>query len=75
MAMMTTRDRYLTDPVFHRLVDFVRQGIRENQYTPGEVREAAILAAYLEECENPHPRWWHIVERELSELDKSRNAP
>lgn len=68
--MNTTRDRYLNDPIFHRLVDFVRQGIRENKYTPGEVREAAVLAAYLEECEYPQTRWWHMVEKELREAGK-----
>lgn len=68
--MKTIRERYEQDPVFHRLVDFVRQGIRENQYTPGEVREAAVLAAYLEEVENPRPRWWHMVEQALREAEK-----
>lgn len=69
---MTTRERYESDPTFHSLVDFIRQGIRENRYTPSEVREAAVLAAYLEEMQNPHPRWWHMVEQALAAQDQGR---
>lgn len=68
--MITVRDRYLQDPVFHVLVDMIRSGIRDAKYTPGEVREAAVLAAYLEEMENPQPRWFHLVEQEMRKVER-----
>jgi hypothetical protein len=54
--MMTPRERYERDAVFAALVDFMRRGVREMHYTPTEVREAAVLAVYLEECERSVPR-------------------
>ena len=42
---MKAEDRYLHDPVFKTLVDFIYRGIEEKQYTPTEVRDAAMLAA------------------------------
>jgi hypothetical protein len=71
---LTIRERYQQDATFAAVVDFIRWGIRENKYTPSEVREAAVLAAYLEECANPLPRWYHLIERALDaeELQKTR---
>jgi hypothetical protein len=42
------RERYLRDAEFHALVDQMRIFIRNCQYTPTELREAAILAATIE---------------------------
>ena len=53
--MTSAKDRYRTDPVFHRLVDILRGILHENQATPSELREALMLAAYIEEMENPGP--------------------
>jgi len=38
------RRRYLSDPVFRNLVDMMVHTIRELQFSPGEIREAAIFA-------------------------------
>lgn len=49
------RQRYRSDPVFHRLVDNFRAILRDSHATPSELREALMLAVYCEELENPSP--------------------
>ena len=39
------RKRYQTDPVFKALVDTMTAAIVKCQYTPSEMREAAIMAS------------------------------
>lgn len=46
---MQPRDRYLRDPKFHWLVDTMRAAIEGGEYTPTEVREAALLAQVIYE--------------------------
>jgi len=53
--MMAPEDRYRHDPVFRRLVDILELQIREAQYTPSELREAAILAAIHYESTTVRP--------------------
>lgn len=47
------RERYENDPVFHRYVDMMRMAIQELHLTPSELREAAMLAAIIEEERRP----------------------
>ena len=47
--MMSVRERYVTDPAFHSLVDTMVQHIVNAQYTPSEMREAALFASILYE--------------------------
>ena len=47
------RDRYMNDATFHAYVDMMRKAIVELHLTPGEVREAAMLAAIIEEERRP----------------------
>lgn len=42
---MSAEDRYRYDPVFSQLVDMIYAGIVDHQFTPTEVRDAAMLAA------------------------------
>lgn len=56
--MMTPEERYLTDPMFHALVDRLGQEIQQARFTPSELREAVILAAIQYEMRNPMPRSW-----------------
>lgn len=42
---MTPQQRYEQDQQFHALVDLIHKWIRDCQYTPTEVRDAAMLAA------------------------------
>ena len=49
MNLDKAKEMYLYDPIFHTLVDTIYKGIMEMQYTPGEVRAAAMLAAIKSE--------------------------
>lgn len=40
----TPEHRYVRDPLFRQLVDMMHECIRRCQYSPTEMREAAILA-------------------------------
>jgi hypothetical protein len=41
--------RYMNDPTFHALVDTIYAAVERKQYTPGDVRDAAILASLMYE--------------------------
>lgn len=43
--MQAAEERYLSDPAFKRLVDYIFVAIREKQHTATEVRDAAMYAA------------------------------
>ena len=47
--MRTPQERYENDTDFHALVQIIYTWIEKCQYTPSEVREAAMLAAILYE--------------------------
>ncbi len=47
--MMSTTERYRTDAQFRQLVDFLYSSIDQAQFTPTEIREAAMLAHILYE--------------------------
>ena len=57
--MMPADERYLRDPAFHQLVDLIEQWVATQQYTPTEVREAAMLAALHYEYRTIRPRFMH----------------
>ena len=42
---MTPEERYTSDAMFRRLVDTLENQIHQANYTPSELREAAMLAA------------------------------
>ena len=42
--MKTPRDKYLNDPEYHQLVRMLESFIERAQFTPSELREAAVLA-------------------------------
>jgi hypothetical protein len=42
---LPAEERYRRDPVFHALVNFIYDSIVRCDYTPTELREAAMLAA------------------------------
>ena len=41
----TARERYHNDPQFHMLVDYMTAAIHRCDFTPSEMREAALLAS------------------------------
>jgi hypothetical protein len=47
--MKTPREKYIHDDRYHALVDSLYNAIRQAQFTPSEVREAAILACIIYE--------------------------
>ena len=42
--MMTPKEKYLNDPVYHNLVSLLESAIRRAELAPSEVREAAMYA-------------------------------
>lgn len=52
--MLTPQERYYRDPEFKRLVDVMVSMIHKANFTPTELREAAILAAIIYETSVPH---------------------
>lgn len=51
--MNDVRHRYLNDPIFKMIVDYMRIIIQGASLAPSEVREAAMLACILEEERRP----------------------
>ena len=49
MDMKTPRDKYYNDSHYHALVDLMIVHIQNCNYTPSEMREAAILASIIYE--------------------------
>lgn len=43
--MKTPREKYMNDPEYHNLVRALEQFIERAQFTPSELREAAVLAS------------------------------
>lgn len=60
--MMTLKERYQNDNHFHALVDMMVAHIQQAQFTPSEMREAAILASIIYEEHN-------IVHQRFIEVD------
>lgn len=52
--MKTPEEKYLHDPQYARLVDALEGLIRQDQFTPSEVREAARLACIRYEMKRPN---------------------
>jgi len=52
--MKTLRERYLYDPEFKTLVDLMTAHIQRANFTPSEMRQAAILASIIYEERNLH---------------------
>lgn len=50
--MKAPRDKYLNDASYHRLVDMMVDQINKCNFTPSELREAAILASIIYEERN-----------------------
>jgi len=50
---LTPEERYQRDPAFHALVTMLRGAIARADYTPTEIREAAMLAAIMYEMGRP----------------------
>ena len=54
----SVEQRYHTDAMFRHLVDSLYAAIHNCQYTPSELREAAILASIMHEERNIRRRYY-----------------
>lgn len=52
---MTPQERYARDPDFHKLVDLLTNFVIRCEFSPTELREAAVLAAIRYEQQYARP--------------------
>ena len=71
--MNTPRSKYYNDPHYHQLVDVMVGMIMKAQYTPSEMREAAILASIIYE-ERCGPRSIILPEEVVKWLDSKEDT-
>jgi hypothetical protein len=57
---LPAEQRYLRDPMFHLLVDTLRQQIAGGNYTPTELREAVTLACTIHEQHQIRRQSWGL---------------
>jgi len=63
--MQTAEQRYFNDIEFKRLVDSMYDAIVRAQFTPSELREAAVYAAIRYEMSRPVPQHnWQVFKVE-----------
>ena len=60
---MTPEERYFCDPQFHALVDTIGAMIERCEFTPTEIREAAMLAAMRHDQRTLQPRFLAALKR------------
>lgn len=70
--MMKVQDRYENDSAFRHLVDMLEATINTGNYTPTEVREAAVLAQIRWESVNLR-KPIYVSLAEIERLDEWRN--
>lgn len=51
----TPQEKYMNCPQYRQLVNVMRNMIRQAEFTPSELREAALFAAICEERERTAP--------------------
>lgn len=62
----SVKHRYMTDAHFKMFVDVLENLIHQAQYTPSEIREAAIMAATNYEMHNTRRRTFRMKDGEMS---------
>lgn len=76
--MNSARIRYINDSKFKALVDQIVGVLKQEQFTPSEVREATILASIIHEEERVKPnigvtiRHTQELENALHVIEKAR---
>lgn len=72
----TARDRYRSDPQFHNLVDYMTAAIHRCDFTPSEMREAALLASINYEMTHIRDRYIMVtpdLEQALATIHRYNN--
>lgn len=75
----TLEDRYQNDPAFRHVVDSLQAIILGLELSPGEVREAAMFAAFRVELYHPRPLYIRLREDaevmgQLATIARRRNG-
>jgi hypothetical protein len=72
--MRTIEEKYLNDPEFHSLVDMMYHLIGTKDYSPSELREAAMLASIKFQMVNARKYVFTYAEGEkvIHEIDRLR---
>lgn len=73
--MKSPQERYYSDPQFHALVDLMLHYVIEAQFTPTELREAAMLAAIRYSQMYPAPQRLIMAESEVEKWLIGKEAP
>jgi len=61
--MKTAEEKYMNDPEFNMLVNQLEASIERAQFTPSELREAAVYAAIRYEMRRPLRSYIHPSRR------------
>ena len=69
--MMTIREKYLSDTQFHALVDIMVAHIEQANFTPTEMRQAAVLASII--YSQRHVRRVYPVTEEMERVLRALN--
>lgn len=70
-VVTSVEERYRTDPQFHNLVQQLLAGIMAAQFTPTEIREAALLAQIIYERMQPR----RIMVQEVEDRETADSRP
>jgi hypothetical protein len=69
---MSAQQRYLNDPQYAKLVDTMVQLINTNQFTPSELREAAVMASIKYEMNHVRTNGIHLTPELHQRLEELR---
>lgn len=62
VSMKSPEEKYLNDSRYHQLVDFIENFLRKAEFSPSEIREAAMLACIHFELKYFRVRIWQSEE-------------
>lgn len=71
--MKTPEEKYRNDPQYNRLVHVFESLLHQAQFTPSEIREAAMFACIIYERNRTSPAWI-IPARKSAELERDNEA-
>jgi hypothetical protein len=73
--MKTPKEKYLNDPEYRALVDMMENFIERAQFTPSEMREAAVFACVNYEMRRTHMKFDDpIMQNAIAALGEFANS-